>query len=160
VEFLLPILQKSLAEHQAKILAHDCASNKLEAVKEVNRILDHTGPPIDVLLDRAKNDKAKEVVREYARRDQDAVALVGELLEGAGTSMDAVVADALAENIETIERFDRLTTLAEGRRNASLREIDRHRVVLGELLRRTMQQIEEGKFAVIEAAPSKGKNAA
>jgi hypothetical protein len=74
--------------------------------------------------------------------------------------MDAVVADALAGNIEAIERFDHLTAISEDRRNASLREIDRHRVVLGALVRRSVQQIEEGEFAMIEPAPSQGKDAA
>ena len=39
--------------------------------------------------------------------------------------------------LEYIERIDRLTTIAESRRNSSLREIDRRRAVLGETLRRS-----------------------
>src|SRR6266568_6065606 len=45
-----------------------------------------------------------------------------------GTSMDTLVADALAEKLDDIEWIDRLTAVAEGRRNASLREIDRRRM--------------------------------
>jgi hypothetical protein len=160
VDFLVDILQESLPEDQAKTLAHNCALSEPEADNEVNKILNRTGRRMDILLDDAKKDKAPELVQEYARRDPDAVTLVNDLLEGAGTSMDALVADELAENIEDIERIDRLTTLAEGRRNTSLREIDRHRVVLGEALRRAVQQVEERDFAVIERAPSEGKNAA
>ncbi len=62
-------------------------------------------------------DKAKELVQEYARREPDAVTLVHELLARANSSMDDLVADALAENLDYIERIDRLTTIAESRRN-------------------------------------------
>lgn len=74
--------------------------------------------------------------------------------------MDSITAKALAEGFDYIERIDRLTTIAENRRNASLREIDRHRAVLGESLRRSVQEIEDGEFEVIEPTPAKGKDAA
>jgi mannitol-1-phosphate/altronate dehydrogenase len=99
-------------------------------------------------------------VKQYVRHEPDAVTLVDELLAQAGTSMDVVVVDILAPNLDDIERIDRLTTVAEGRRDASLREIDRRRVVLGETLRRTVQEVEEGEFEVIEATPAKGKKVA
>jgi hypothetical protein len=73
--------------------------------------------------------------------------------------MDTLVADALAEKLDDIERIDRLTTIAESRRNASLHEIDQRRVVLGETLRRSVQEIEDGEFEVIETTPAKEKNA-
>ena len=101
----------------------------------------------------------EELVREYVRREPDAVTLVHELLTDAGMSMDALMADALAEKLDDIERIDRLTTIAESRRNASLREIDRRRAVLGETLRRSVQEIEDGEFQVIETTPAQGKNA-
>jgi hypothetical protein len=46
------------------------------------------------------------------------------------------------------------------RRNASLREIDRRRAVLGQTLRRSVQEIENGEFKVIDTTPAKGKDAA
>jgi hypothetical protein len=159
-DFLTDILQEHLPEDQAKTLAHKSALSEPEADEEVEEILLSTDRRMDVLLDDAKNDKAQELAQEYAQHDRNAVALVDELLERRGTNMNTLVADALAENFEDIERIDRLTTLAEGRRNASLREIDRHRLVLGESLRRTVQQIEESGSALIELAPSKGQEAA
>jgi hypothetical protein len=83
-------------------------------------------------------------VQEYVRREPDAVTLIHELLTGAGESMDGFMADALSEKLDDIERIDRLITIAEGRRNASLREIDRRRPVLSETLRRSVQEIEDG----------------
>ena len=58
------------------------------------------------------------------------------------------------------KRIDRLTTVAEGRRNASLREIDRRRAILGETLRQSVQEIEAEEIKVIETTPAQGKNVA
>jgi hypothetical protein len=58
-------------------------------------------------------------------------------------------------DLDYIERIDRLTTIAEDRQNASLREIDRRRAILGENLRRSLKEIEADEFRVIE-----GKSAA
>ena len=120
-----------------------------------DRLLD-----MDKVLDRAKRCKAKELVQEYAGREPDAVRQVHELLADAGVSMDAFMADALAEKLDDIERIDRLTTIAESRRNASLHEIERRRAVLGETLRRSVQEIEDGEFEEIETTPAQGKNVA
>ncbi len=46
-----------------------------------------------------------------------------------------------------------MTTIAEGRRNACLREIDRRRPAFGETLRRSVQDVEDSKFEVIETTP-------
>ena len=66
----------------------------------------------------------------------------------------------LAEKLDDIERIDRLTTIAESRRNASLHEIERRQAVLGETLRRSVQEIEDGEFEEIETTPAQGKNVA
>ena len=115
---------------------------------------------MDEILDDAKGRKAKELVQEYVRREPDAVTQVHELLTDAGMSMDGLMADALAKQLDDIERIDRLITIAESRRNASLHEIDRRRAVLGETLRRSVQEIEDGEFEVIETTPAQGKNVA
>jgi hypothetical protein len=70
------------------------------------------------------------------------------------------LADALAEKLDDIERIDHLTTIAENRRNASLHEIDRRRAFLGEALRRSVQEIEDGELEVIDTPPAEGKDAA
>ena len=61
--------------------------------------------------------------------------------------------------LDKIERIDRLITIAENRRNAMLREIDRRRAVLGQGLRRQVEEV-EGEFEVIEKAPLEAKSAA
>jgi hypothetical protein len=47
-----------------------------------------------------------------------------------------------------------MLALAEARRNATLREIDRHQETLGHKLRRAAQQLEEGQLRVIEHTTS------
>jgi hypothetical protein len=164
VRCLTDILQENLSEDQAEdyaeTLAQNCAHNEPEAVDEVNNILDRSDKNLDSILNGARGDKAKDLVQEYMRHEPEAVTLVDKLLAEAGTSMDDLMVDALAENLDVIERIDRLTTIAEGRRNASLREIDRRRIVLGETLRRTVQEVEEGEFEVIETTPARGNKAA
>jgi hypothetical protein len=63
--------------------------------------------------------------------------------------------NAFAEKLGYLERIDRLTAIAESRRNASLREIERHRAVLGETLQRSVQDIEDAEFKVIETTSAK-----
>ena len=61
--------------------------------------------------------------------------------------------------LDKIERIDRLITVAETRRNAMLREIDRRRAALGQALRRQVEEV-EGEFEVIEKTPAQAKSAA
>ena len=167
---LAKILEENLPEDQAdsaQTLAHKCARNEADAVDKVNEVLDGIEPgffgirrTMDSVLSEARAHKAKALMQEYVRRQPDAVTLVNELLTGAGKSMDDFMAAALADKLDDIERIDRLISIAENRRNATLREIDRRRSVLGETLRRSVQEIEDGEFKVIATLPAKGKNAA
>ena len=115
---------------------------------------------MDDLLRAARVNNAKELVKEYVRRESGAVALIDDLLSKAGMTIDALIVGPLKEQLKYVERVDRLTTIAEGRRNASLREIDRRRSVLGEKLRRSVQEIEECETTLIETTTAKGKDAA
>ena len=132
---LAEILQDHLPENQAEdaqTLAYEYARNEADAVDKVNEVLAGVSLDMDDILDGARARKAKELVQEYVRLEPDAVTLVHELLSGAGESMDAFMAAALVQKLDLIERIDGLITTAESHRNASLREIDRRRAVLGE----------------------------
>ena len=141
-------------------LAQDCAHNEPKAVGMVNEVLDAIGDHIDRLLHRAESHKAKELVQDYVRREPGAVKLIDNLLANAGVGIDTLMVEALAEELDYIEWIERLTTVAESRRNASLREIDRRRAALGETVRRSLQEIDEAEFKVIETTSDKGTNAA
>ena len=157
------ILQDNLPEDQAEdaqTLARGIAQNEADAFDKVQKILGGIGLNIKRVRDEVRDNKAKELVQQYVRREPDALTLVNELLTRAGKSIDNFMAEALAEKLDDIERIDHLITIAVNRRNASLREIDRRRAVLGEALRRSVQEVEEAEFKVIEGTPAKGKNAA
>ncbi len=158
-EVLQEILPKDQAE-AAQTLAGEVARNDPDAVKEVERVLDSSSWRISGILEGAQARRAKELVQSYARREPAAVTLINELLACAGVSMHAFMADALAEKVDFIERIDRLTTIAESRRNASLHEIDRRRAMLGGTLRQSVQEIEDGEFEMVQTVLDKGKSAA
>jgi hypothetical protein len=158
-EELAEILQDNFPENQAKeaeILARACARNEADAVTRVNKVLDNIDLSMDSILERAQVRKAGEILRQYARREPAAVVLVEELVASANVSIDSFMGDALAERLEDIERIDRLATIAENRRNISLREIERRRALVGES--RPSQEIESDEHEVIELPPAKGNN--
>src|SRR5262249_7210316 len=64
------------------------------------------------------------------------------------------LAQTFCLKVNDIERIEHMMALAEARRNATLREIDRHRQTLGQKLRRGPQQLEDGQFRVIEDTTS------
>jgi hypothetical protein len=70
------------------------------------------------------------------------------------------VDQALSLKLNDIERIDRMIATAEGRRNAILREVDRHRTVWGQNLRQAVQQIEAAEVKVIDAQPDTTRTAA
>jgi hypothetical protein len=164
--YLTEILQDNLPPElvdSAEMLAAHCTSNNADADDKLEQVLSSISLDLDGVLEDARADKAKELVQEYVRGESEAVTLVKELLTDAG-SMDSFMTKALGGGIDKIERIDRLTAIAETRRNAALREIDRRRAVLGETLRRSVREIEDDDFAEGELAPelppAEGKSAA
>jgi hypothetical protein len=108
---------------------------------------------MDSILDSAKAHEAEELIQDYVQRKPTAIKLADKLLAGANSSIDALMVGELPGALDKIERIDRLTTIAETRRNAMLREIDRR------TLRRQVQEV-EGEFEVIEKTPAEAKSAA
>jgi hypothetical protein len=53
-----------------------------------------------------------------------------------------------------------MIAMAEARRDAMLREIERHRATLANTLRRTVEQIEEGEYQVVDQKSTGGSGAA
>src|SRR5262249_31306648 len=160
---LAEILQDNLAEGLTEVdvpsLVHRCAENERDAVDKVNQILDGIDTNTDIILQRARDRKAKELMEDYVQRKSVVIKLIDKFLANAGLSIDDLMVRALREKLDDIERIDRLTTIAETRRNVMLREIDRRRAVLSEALRRQVQEV-EGEFEVVEKAPAATKSAA
>jgi hypothetical protein len=78
---------------------------------------------------------------------------VDKLLARANLSIEALMVGELTGALDNIERIDRIITIAENRRNAMLRGIDRRRTALGEALRQQLHEV-EGEFEeVIDNKP-------
>jgi hypothetical protein len=66
---------------------------------------------------------ADALSKAWARRDPKAIRQVGVMLASADLTMDAVMAETLAHELDKVERIDRMIMSAEARRNAVLREV-------------------------------------
>jgi hypothetical protein len=154
----LPRGQKDTAEQLAQACARNDsrAENKVERILQQNTIL-HTKQGI---LGGARADKAEKLARKYVRREPEAVKLVDEILDGASVDIDELTTEKICKRFADIEQIDRLATIAEKRRNSSLREIDRRRPFLGETLRRGVKEVEDAEFEVVETTRAKRDDAA
>src|SRR5262249_29120234 len=180
---LTKALQDNLIEDQADFagsLARRCARNDLDALEPVEKILPSTiedgtkdtsllsfttatrenRPNLDSIRSAARWQKTSEIVDDYARGKTDAVKFIRALLVRAGTSIDDLMADSFMKILPELERIDERIAVAESRRNAALREINRRNALLGDALRRSVQEVEDAEFEVIETLAAKGKNAA
>jgi hypothetical protein len=96
--------------------------------------------------------RAQDLATAWATRTSDAVEMISKALDCAGLGIDAVMAQTLALNLAEVERIDRLISVAEARRNATLREIARHRDTLAQKLLRAVQQLETNELPALESA--------
>ena len=92
-----------------------------------------------------------KLAAEWVAGDAAALKRVEELLTAAGLTIDDMVTRAVAQELEKIERFNRLLASAEWRRNTVLREVDRRRSSFAEKLRREIPKIEATECKFIEA---------
>ena len=93
---------------------------------------------------------ADTLVEKWARRRPSAIAKVDKVLAAAGLTLDAVMAATVALRLDDIARIERMIASKEGRMEAVLREIDRHRAVLAEALRGAAQDIEEAEVEEVQ----------
>lgn len=92
--------------------------------------------------------EARELSERWAARRPSAIKKVRSTLAAANLSMEDVTAEALALSLDDVEKIDRMIMMAETRRNSILREIDRHRAVLGEKLRHAAQSV-DAEFDIV-----------
>jgi hypothetical protein len=78
---------------------------------------------------------ARELADAWAAGGRRAARRVDALLNCAGLGREAITADTLALRIGEVERIDHMIMLAESRRAAAMREIERHRAMLADALR-------------------------
>ena len=95
-------------------------------------------------------EQADGLARSWAAREPGAVAEVEAHLATAGIGLEGVAAQGLCLKLDFIERIERMIMAAEARRNAALREIDRHRATLGRRLRQAVLEAEAQEVAFVE----------
>jgi hypothetical protein len=112
---------------------------------------------MDAMLKHEANRPLIEehIAQGWAAKDPDHVAMIDEFVASGALSMDQVMSKAFVENLDPIERIDRLIMSAENRRNAALREIERHRRSFAQALR---DAVEDADFEIVK--PNSEKKAA
>lgn len=96
-----------------------------------------------------------DLVEDWAARKPKAIEQVNRMLESAGLTADAIMAETLCENLETIRTIETMIAIAENRRDDALCQIERHRVALAQRARRAVQQLEDAEYKVLEPPQSK-----
>jgi hypothetical protein len=116
---------------------------KLNAYDELHSRISSDIDPSDVIEEiwaRDIVDLSWEILRWRRLKKEVLEMLSGSLV----TSIDYM------ELLEKIALLDRLTTIAETRRNAALRELERRRTGLAQTLRNRMRDVEDTELEAIE----------
>jgi hypothetical protein len=96
-------------------------------------------------------DAGQKLATEWEAGDKTAIERVQGMLVSAGKTMESVVAQATASELDKIERFNRLIASAEARRNAALHEIERHRAPFAQRLRAEIHKLDGAEFETVES---------
>src|SRR5262245_49203321 len=86
---------------------------------------------------------------DWACGDRDAAAAIEHVLATSGLTMDTARAKTFSKLIDRFECIDRMTMMAEGRRDTVLREIERHRESFSKRLRHAIVVAEDAEFKVL-----------
>jgi hypothetical protein len=100
-------------------------------------------------------EELKELVGNWTAGDQAATNKVEKLLAAAKLTKNKISYSAFLNKIHTIEQLDRLIAASESRRNAILREIERHRASVADALQKEIIEAEEANFQTLAAQVSK-----
>jgi hypothetical protein len=96
-----------------------------------------------------------ELVEDWAARKPDAIEQVNRMMESAGLTADAIMAQTLCENLEAMRTMETMIAMAEKRRDDALCQIERHRVALAHRARQAVQQLEKAEYQFLEPPQSK-----
>ena len=96
------------------------------------------------------DQEVNDLIALWVARDPSAISRVKECLALTGDTLELLATNVVVERLGYFRRLEELTTKAEWRRNATLREVDRHRSVLAQKLRDTVQEIEDAELKTID----------
>ncbi len=110
-----------------------------------------------------KEQAANGLARRWRAGDLGAKNKLRKIFAAAGRDIEEVIADVLAtaviNTMQDAEWIDRKIMTEESRRNGVVRELDRHRAIVGFQLRRPSEQIHDAEYKVIEDAKIKDRRA-
>jgi hypothetical protein len=107
---------------------------------------------------RFRRIKADLITCRHDRIDWEAIQELG--VKSTPRNLRGDIAHVVAKDIDAIERIDRMIMTMEARRNAAYREAERHRIGLGERLRRAAEQVEDAEFREVDGVADEDKRAA
>jgi hypothetical protein len=99
------------------------------------------------LIDGVRVFKVPDLVDAFAANDDKAVAEVNRILVSRGMDWDAIMAQALVDQLDQIGVIERMIAGADTRRNKVLQEIDRRRAAFARRLREAGVTIPQGQTA-------------
>jgi ActR/RegA family two-component response regulator len=127
-DFLEKLWVQDFVYHTIEILRHRRTKRDLITVNAYKGLIATLTP----LVGRAQ---AETLAEGWAARKPNVVEEVNKTLASAGLSADSILAQTFSVKLDEIERIEQMAAVAEARRDATLREIDRHQQTLGQKLR-------------------------
>jgi hypothetical protein len=112
---------------------------------------------VETLVPLVGRLQAQTLAEAWAAQKPDVVEEVNKTLASAGLNSNSILAQTFAVNLEPLEQLQHLIALSEGRRNAALHEIHRHRQTLAQTLRHAAQELADRQTRFLESAPIAGK---
>jgi hypothetical protein len=139
------------------IVAHEWEVLRLRRLKD-NLLLATAHKGLRAVLEPLSFEGWLDLVRQWAAREPSAIERVNRLLESAGLTQHAVMAETLRENLDQIAQFELMIARAQICRNNTLREIELHRAMRGHTLRRAVPQIEDAEYRTINVKSAERKS--
>jgi hypothetical protein len=140
VRDLVDLTWETLRLRRLKAKFMDAASSK-----GIEHVLENSG--LDYFEQR-------QLLDGWVNGEVDARKQINQLLEKSGLDKTTVQAQTLAARLDDFERIDRLIMQSEARRNAVIREVDRHRDAVARRLRDAISDIEDAEFEEVQATKS------
>jgi hypothetical protein len=150
-DFFENLWVRDFVYHTIEVFRHRRITRDLITVNAYKGLIETLTP----LVGRAQ---AETLAEGWAARKPNVVEEVNKTLASAGLSADSILAQTFSVKLDEIERIEQMAAVAEARRDATLREIDRHRQTLGQKLRRAAQELDDGQCRLIESASTSEAN--
>lgn len=90
-----------------------------------------------------------QLVKRWAAGDREAIRIVDGHLKRVGLEKRVISEQTALLQLDELERLERMIAQAEGRRNAILREIERHRAAVAQRLAQATREIKDAEFTEI-----------